>query len=411
MTKLGPESALPRIALVTSGFGVGGGVPTVARWLRASLSHSGYLVDVHDLATSSRDPYSRRLLEPRSWVRRSLRNRTGDEDSVVNWGANAVEIETMRYRRRRELSKVLQTYDLIQVVAGSPALASAVIGTGVPVVLQVATTVNWERGWHLAHQTGVRRIWRRTMTLLTTRIERRALREVDAVLVENTDMLEFVRSSGQDRAIKAPPGVDTSVFSPPNTGWRREGYLLSVCRLNDPRKGLERMIHAYAMMLQLDDSVPPLLLAGRGELPGPLLGLVVNLGLSSRLTLRPNVDPGHLADLYRCASVFLQTSYEEGLGMSVLEAMASGLPVVSTDTAGSREAVANGVTGWLVPQRNDTAVPSIVANRVLDVLRGDGQAIGRRARERCEQNFSSEVALLPFIRVYDDLIRRPTSSG
>src|SRR5438128_712892 len=129
----GPKSGLPRIALVTSGFDVGGGVPTVARWLRDSLrSTAGYVVDVHDLATSSRDPYSRRLLKPKSWARRSLRIRSGDEESLTHWGANAVEIETMRYRPRRELSQALQNYDLIQVVTGTPAWAAAVVGVGVP---------------------------------------------------------------------------------------------------------------------------------------------------------------------------------------------------------------------------------------------------------------------------------------
>jgi glycosyltransferase involved in cell wall biosynthesis len=405
------SSKSPRIALVTSGFEVGGGVPTVARWLRDCLrSTDGYRVDVHDLATSSRDPYSRRLFAPKSWVRPSLRNHSGDLDPVIHWGANAVEIEAMRYRPRRELRNALQAYDLIQVVAGIPALASAVSGTGVPVVLQVATTVRWERQWHLAQQIGVRRIWRQSMTLLIARAERRALRAVDAVLVENSAMLEHVRSSGQERVTKAPPGVDTDVFSPPVGGWRREGYLLSVCRLNDARKGLERMIRAYANMRQLDERIPPLLLTGRGQLPKPLLRLLTNLGLSSHVTVRSEVDRTELTELYRGASVFLQTSNEEGLGMSVLEAMACGLPVVSTDTAGTRETVLDGVTGWLVPQSNDTQVPSMVANRVLEVLRGDGSAMGRKARERCEQNFSSDVALQPYTRVYDDLLLRRWSN-
>jgi glycosyltransferase involved in cell wall biosynthesis len=242
------------------------------------------------------------------------------------------------------------------------------------------------------------------MTLLTARVERRALRKVAAVLVENSAMLEHVRSSGQQRVIKTPTGVNTALFYPPVAGWRREGYLLSVCRLNDARKGLERMIRAYANMLQFDDSVPPLVLAGRGQLPAGLLGLLTNLGLSSRVTVRSDVDHAELAELYRGASVFLQTSYEEGLGMSVLEAMACGLPVVCTDTAGTRETVVNGVTGWLVRQDADSQVSGLVAGRVLEVLRGDGVGMGGRARQRCEKSFSNEVAFRPFMDVYEDLL-------
>jgi len=396
-----------RIALVTSGFDVGGGVPTVARWLRDSLrSTAGYVVDVHDLATSSRDSNSRRLLKPKSWARRSLRNRPGATESVTHWGANAVEIETMRYRPRRELSHALQNYDLIQVVTGTPAWAAAVVEVGVPIVLLVATTVEWERQQHLAQQTGALGLWRRAMTSVVVRLERQALGKVDAVLVLNSAMLDRVKSAGQKHVIKSPPGIDTTVFSPASTGWRPDGYLLSVCRLSDPRKGLERMIRAYAELVKLNGAVPHLVIAGRGQLPSPLLTLVADLSLASRIAIRPNVDGGEQVDLYRGASVFIQTSYEEGFGMSVVEAMACGLPVVSTDTAGARESVVNGETGWLVPQDSEPSVPTLVAKRVREILRGDGAAIGRRARERCEAVFSNEVTVARFREVYDYLLER-----
>ena len=395
----------PRIALVTAGFDFGGGVPTVARWLRDCLrSVAGYTVDVHDLATSSRDPHSRRLVVPRSWLRSTLRNASGEEDGVFRWGANAVEIEAMRYRPRRELRNALQGYDLIQVVGGVPAWGSAVIGTGIPTVLLVATTVVWERPWQLAERTGPSRILREIMTLLTARIERKALRKVDVVVVLNSSMLEHVRSTVQGSVIKAPPGIDTAFFAPPAAGWRPGGYLLSVCRLNDPRKGLDRMIQAYSKMLQLDRSVPPLVLAGKGQLPATLLGRLTNLGLSSRVSVQSDVGHTELPELYRGASVFLQRSYEEGLGMSVLEAMACGLPVVSTDSAGARETVVHGLTGWLVPQADDSQVATSIADRVLQVLRTDAGEMGRRARQHCEKTFSSEIALRPFTDVYQRLL-------
>jgi glycosyltransferase involved in cell wall biosynthesis len=400
-------SSICKVAIVTSGFDTGGGVPSVARWLCGGLrSVGGYTVDVHDLATSSRDVSSRRLLAPKSWARSSLQTRSEGEDAVVHWGANAVEIETMRYRPRQELIRALQTYDIIQVVAGSPALAAAVIGSGVPVVLQAATTVASERRWHLAEQTGPSRIWRQSMTWLTSRVEHRVLRQVDAVLVENSEMVEYVRSCGQEHVVKAPPGVDTALFSPPAGGRRHDGYLLSVCRLSDARKGLERMLRAYAHMVRASASIPELVLAGKGSLAEPLQGLLSHLGLSSRVTIRSDVSTAELVELYRGAAVFLQTSYEEGLGLAVLEAMACALPVVSTDTAGTRETVVDGVTGWLVPQSPGLDVPRVFAYRVLDVLTGDGDALGARARERCLQTFSNDVTLRPFTDSYEELLSR-----
>src|ERR1700674_4077827 len=185
-----PAPDMPRIALVTSGFELGGGVPTIARWLRDCLRSTGrYEVDVHDLATSSRDAYSRRLLAPTSWLRPSLRDGLPGDGTVVRWGANVVELETMRYMPRRELRQMLQKYDIVQVVAGGPALAWAVSGTGVPVVLWIASIVAWERLRKVAQWTGPIGLWRRAMTRLTTRLESRAIHSADVVLVLNQALL------------------------------------------------------------------------------------------------------------------------------------------------------------------------------------------------------------------------------
>ena len=122
--------------------------------------------------------------------------------------------------------------------------------------------------------------------------------------------------------------------------------------------------------------------------------------------MSPDISDSELPGLYRGASVYLQTSYEEGLGMSVLEAMACGVPVVSTETAGTKETVIDGVTGWLVPQDASTDVEQLVANRTLNVLRGDGAVFGARSRNRSVEAFSNEVALRGFTDTYDQLLAR-----
>jgi glycosyltransferase involved in cell wall biosynthesis len=387
-----------KIALVTHGLTVGGGVPAVARWLSRHLRETGeYEVDVHDLATSRSDSGSRRMIRPRSWVSRSLRGSAGDQPAQ-HWGANAVELEFMRYRPRRELSRALRPYDLIQVVAGGPAWANVVTGHDRPVILQVATVARWERQSQIAAQRTVARGYRHAMTHLTTALERRALAQVDAVLVENEAMLDLVRAAGQPNVSKAPPGVDTEVFSPDARGWRREGHLLSVCRLGDPRKGLERAILAYAQIIEVDPWAPELMLAGKGRITDSVVDLIRGLGLGGRVSIRSDVGVPELLELYRGASVFLQTSYEEGLGLSVLEAMACGLPIVATTTAGSAETVAHGESGWLIPQ--DDAVAPAMAARIRAVLADGSGAFATAARQRCVSEFSTGVALGRFTDVY-----------
>lgn len=393
-----------RIALVTQGFATGGGVPSVARWLRDGLREAGNDVDVHDLATSSRDPSSRRIARPASWLQPSLRGPSDPAIGAHHWGANAVELEPMRYRPRRELTQALRTYDLIQVVAGGAALAGAVVGAGPPVFLQVATRLRWERRARRPTLPPPARAWSDAMTAWAIRLEVRALAGVDRVFVENSEMLAYVREIGQCNVLLAPPGVDTDRFHPAASGWAADGYLLSVCRLAEPRKRLDRLIDGYCELVRSDASAPNLVLAGRGQLPDELQRRISAAGLASRVTIRPDVATADLPEVYRRASVYVQASEEEGLGISVLEAMASGLPVVATDTAGAGECVVDGSTGWLVGQYDAVDFAVAFAERLTQVLTAAGGAMGNDGRRRCEAEFSSRQALGAFLASYDSFV-------
>lgn len=310
----------------------------------------------------------------------------------------------MRYLPRRELTRALKMYDLIQVVAGGPALSSAVAGVGPPVVLQVATTLRWEREARRAIAPAATRLWRDTMTGCSSRIERNALRRSDAVLVENDEMLALVQRVGQTSVSKTPPGVDIERFRPSETGWSSNGYLLSVCRLDEPRKRLDRLVDSYLALMRGGSHVPGLVLAGKGILPEPVRRAIERSGLSHRVLILQDVEEEELSGLYQGASVYLATSQEEGLGLSVLEAMASGLPVIATRTAGATECVLDGTTGWLVAQQPERDIASAVANRIQQTLDQSGHPMAIAGRQRCVSRFSTGATLAGFIRVYDRLL-------
>lgn len=392
-----------RVALIVQGSQKAGGMNSVARWLATGLRSAGFEVNIFDLATSRADAYSRRLTSPKTWRRPTLLGTDPSDAQVTHVGANAVEFEPFRYLPRAELSAELGRYDLVQIVAGGPALTLAAIRCGRPIVLQTATTVAMERASQLAATGAALALWRGGMTRLVSVMERAALQRADVVLVENKDMQEYARSIGQTHVVMAPPGVDTKRFTPRTEGWDSAGYLLSVCRLNDPRKGLERLIRSYALMTTQRPSMPALILAGGGEFPMHLTRLIAELGVADCVSVRSDVPDAQLPSLYQGASVYLQTSHEEGLGLSVLEAMASGLPVVSTDTAGTRETVVHGKTGWLVNQGSD--VERTIAARARSVLDFDGQAMSVSARSRADSLFSDEATLWRFMEVYDQLMR------
>jgi glycosyltransferase involved in cell wall biosynthesis len=394
------------VVILTQGFRPGGGgVTSAARWLQRELSSSdGYDVSVYVLATSRNDAHSRRIMHPATWFRKSLR--TAVDRGVEHWGANAVELEPMRYRPRRELTAALNQHDLVHVVAGGPAIGQVCRDTRRRVVLQVATTAASERESRIQAFRYGTRWWHRLMTALTTRAELRAIAAADAVMVMNDDMLGHVERLGHKSAYWAPPGIDVDVYRP-LTPWSSRGYLLSLCRLDEPRKGLERLVLAYAKLRCEEPSAPPLVLAGKGRLPPALRALIAENGLESQVDVRGDVPAGELPHLFDGASVYWQASHEEGFGISVVEAMACGLPVVATDTAGTRMTVVDGVTGWLVPQDEEGLLIQAFADRTRELLSTDGAAFAASGRQRAVDDFAADVALARIFDVYSRLLGEP----
>lgn len=398
-------TSAPRVAVIAPMISGGGGVATVAHFLYLTLATSGrYAPDLISVAMSATDETSTRLLSPKTW-------RNGPCITEGIWegipfrhaGAVAAEVEWQRYRPRRVLDKLLEDYDLIQIVAGTPTWALVAGACRQPVGLQVATLTASERGSALSQHTGWRRWWGRIMTAGDTVLERRAVRRADVIFVENDWMQRWAsKQVGPQRVQLALPGVDTGRFYP--SADRSGAYILSVSRFGDPRKNTALLLRAYRCLRQMVSDVPKLLLAGRSAPVDNLQQQVADLGLSGHVEIRQDVKPEDLADLYRGACLFVLSSDEEGLGLVVLEAMASGLPVVSTRCGGPEMVVVDGETGLLTPVGDAAALTSAM-KRLLDApdLR---QHMGQRARRVAEDRFSYAAAGRIYLERYDLLLSR-----
>ena len=195
----------------------------------------------------------------------------------------------------------------------------------------------------------------------------------------------------------APPGVDTTRFHPPVGGWRADGYLLSVARLGEARKGHDRMVRAYAAVREAHGDAPPLVLAGSGRLAPAVTELVARLGLADHVEIRTNVPEEELVGLYQGAALFWVTSYEEGFGLSVVEALACGVPVVATRTTGTA-ATLTPDCGRLVDQAPDIAQEFV--RHTLELLGDRGAAASHAARRRACETFDGARAAQPFLDAY-----------
>lgn len=153
-----------------------------------------------------------------------------------------------------------------------------------------------------------------------------------------------------------------------------------------PYKGLLELIEAAAVVIgRMSDVTFVLIGEDRGMLE-QLKERARSLGISDGvLFLGQRLD---VPELLGAADILALSSHEEGFSNVILEAMASGLPVVATDVGGNIEAVIHGVTGWLVPPKK----PAAMADGVLDLLNDKERAArwGKRGQDRVKESFTVE---------------------
>jgi glycosyltransferase involved in cell wall biosynthesis len=394
-----------RIALVIPGFNVSGGMRTVGLFLRRVMQASErYTPEIIAPAMGAFDAASTQVTRPGTWTRGpQVKEKVWNDIPYRHVGARWSEFEWQRYRPRPPLTALLRDYDLVQIVAGTPPWAHVARHVDVPVALQVATLTRVEREGQHIDEGLPRRLWHAGMTHVVSRMERAVPSLVDAIFVENTWMYDhFQDRTDPGRVHFAPPGVDTDLYRPLELGEENGNYILTVGRLGDSRKNVRLLFEAYHRLRQQLDSAPRLVLAGLTGPSARAWARAEALGIRDHVEMHEAVPEDELASLYRKARLFVLSSNEEGLGLVIAEAMASGTPVVSTDCGGPSTLIDDGDTGVLVPTGDAAALADRMAHLLTHPEAAD--AMGRAGRDRVEKEFSISAAGARFLRVYDDLL-------
>jgi len=148
-----------------------------------------------------------------------------------------------------------------------------------------------------------------------------------------------------------------------------------------PIKGVHHLLGAFAG-LAAEVEGTRLILAGR-DADGPyvarLRARIRALRLHERVLFVGDVPQRRLAELMATCGVFVLPSLSEGLGRVVIEAMATGAPVVATRVGGIAEVITDGVTGWLVAAGDEQALQDRLRHAVVN--RPEAEAVGERARQ------------------------------
>jgi glycosyltransferase involved in cell wall biosynthesis len=191
-------------------------------------------------------------------------------------------------------------------------------------------------------------------------------------------------------------------------GWPSDRVVFVMPARMSEEKGHDILLRALA-----DPAVKnlPILcyLAGEGPRLDAMKILAKRLGVEDRVVfggLRRDMP-----ELYKAADVFLLCSRRESLPLSIREAMIASLPVVATDVGGIAEAVDDGITGWLVPPCNPSALAAAIARLATNAeLRA---TMGRQGRELCSRRFDGsqwvEKTVQLMTAMKDELVERRRS--
>lgn len=210
-----------------------------------------------------------------------------------------------------------------------------------------------------------------------------------------------ILSRWRDRVVVIHNGVDTGRFKPSNDGSKvreRHGLdgkkvVLFVGALTrwHAYKGLDNLIRAFSTVAGKDPDAR-LLVVGGGELAAANAELAKSLGIWNKVTFAGTVPDALLPSYYAACDLFVLPSRDrsEGYGLALLEAMATGKPVIGSQVGGIPEVINNGVTGLLVSPNQ----PVELATAILALL-SDGRrrlSLGAKARQYAEENDWRRVA-------------------
>ena len=169
------------------------------------------------------------------------------------------------------------------------------------------------------------------------------------------------------------------------------------------QKDYKLLIRVFEKLRKKSNAEVFLSIAGDGPLQGKLTELIQKLGLKKYVKLVGNVERSNIPAFLSSLDIYVQSSVSEGSPVTIKEAMAASLPIVSTNSGGIPEMIIDGETGILVPNADeDKFVNSII--KIINMKSSDRKIIGKNARNYAMTNLSISLLAKKQFELYSRII-------
>jgi glycosyltransferase involved in cell wall biosynthesis len=390
----------------------GGGQGVYLRYLSKALVDAGHKVDVISgppyphldprvslIELPSLDLFENGLLSLRPHHLRSMTN-------IIEWGSKLTGGFAEPYTFGRRAVKYLRQhggeYDLIH---DNQSLSFGMLELqrmGLPLVTTVhhPITSDLRIALNAARNPWERLLIRRWHSFLN--MQKKVVKQLrNVVTVSDCSRQDIARDFGlQPAGISLVyNGIDTDTFRPMPAIERRPQRLMATCSADAPLKGTRFLIRAYARLLETYPELE-LLLVSKPLPGGKTEKLVKKLKLQNRIQFVSGISTAQMVQYYAEATVAVVPSVYEGFGLPAGEAMACGVPVVSTDGGALPEVV--GDAGVIVPAKNVDAMVTAIDGLLQDPKRR--QQLGEDGRRRIDEKFCWQVCAREMTAYYREVL-------
>jgi glycosyltransferase involved in cell wall biosynthesis len=244
------------------------------------------------------------------------------------------------------------------------------------------------------------------------RLEKKTAKEADLIVTISNYSFEKIQAHygvAPDKIRIVSNGVDTEKYRPTEnqTEFKRQFGLketspvvLFVGNLI-PRKGLTYLIEAAQQVVKTQSDTQ-FIIVGDGPLKAQLIDRLIAVKLLDNFTFISGLTDDKLSAMYGCSDIFVLPSIQEGQGIVLLEALASGKPVVAFDIGGVNEIVINGETGLLASNRDSEELAEALLRLLGNVELQ--KKMGLAGRRFVEGNFTWDICARKMFKTYQEAL-------